>query len=203
VEYMQRLIDWLKGGNLKKVITKVEVFTRGLEYQRRDLEKQQKDQLKRAKKARKEGNDQMARMYMTHKIRTGKWIMSLEGYRMNVQGILTQLKTASNYNDMAKHVARMAGVLNGLQKNIKIPKITGSMQSLQQSLNQFDIAGEFLEEGMDESFVNTEIKTGEIDEGLAELDAEIGVETHHSLKKPASGKVSKLEEEIRRLKGGN
>ncbi len=200
---MEKLIDWLKGGNLKKVITKVEVFTRELQYQRKDLEKQQKEQLKLAKKARKSGDDQMARMYMTHKIRTGKWIMSLESYRMNVQGILAQLKTANNYNSMAKHVAKMAGVLNDLQKNIKIPKITGSMQSLQNSLNQFDIAGEFLEEGMDEAFVNTEVKTSEIAEGLAELDAEIGVEADHSLKRPASGKVSKLEDEIKRLKGGN
>ena len=199
---MEKLVNWLKGGNnLKKMITKIEVFSRELKYQKRDMDKKAKEYYKLAKKAKKEGNDKLARQYITNRVRFHKWTAALENYRMQVEGLIVQLKTASNYNTMAKHIGKMAGVLNGLQQSIKLPKLNQSMRGIQNSLNQFDIIGEFIEEGIDEAFVNTEVKTSEIDEGLAELDAEIGVETGHSLKRPASGKVSKLEDEIRKLKG--
>ena len=200
---MEKLINWLKGGNnLKKIITKLDVFSREAHLQHPNFEIISKKQYKLAKKAKREGNDKTARMYMTHKIRTQKWIQALESYRMNIQGLVVQLKTANNYNTMAKHIGRVAGILNGIQKNIKLPKLNQSLQGLQNSLNQFDIVGEFIEEGIDEAFVNTEVKTSEVEDGLAELDAEIGVETNHSLKRPATGKVSKLEDEIRKLKAG-
>ncbi|NHI93151.1 MAG: hypothetical protein EAX96_11665 [Candidatus Lokiarchaeota archaeon] len=199
---MEKLISWLKGGNnLKKMITKVQVFSRELKYQSRDMEKKVKEQYKLAKRAKKEGNDTLARKYIESRVRYQKWHAALESYRMNIDGLIVQLNTANNYNTMAKHLGKMAGVLNGLQKTIQLPKLNQSMRGIQNSLNQFDIIGELIEEGIDEAFVNTEVKTSEIEDGLAELDAEIGVETGHSLKRPASGKVSKLEDEIRKLKG--
>ena len=67
---------------------------------------------------------------------------------------------------------------------------------------QFDLAGEFIDESIQEGTqVSTQVTDAEINEAMTELDAEIGVETGQILKTP-SGKISELEEEIKRLKQG-
>ena len=48
--------------------------------------------------------------------------------------------------------------------------------------------------------VDTQVSDEDLSAAIAELDADIGLETGISLAKPADGKVSKLEDEIKKLR---
>lgn len=196
-----KFVKWLKGpGNLNKIIINIDIFTRNLARQRKDLEKNARENFRSAKKYRLEGNNQAARMYMEHRVRFQKWALGVDAYRLHIVGLLQKLKQAQAHNEMAKTLVQINRVLGNLSKNVEIPKLSDLMAGINQTFNQFDLAGEFIDEGMEEMTVSTEVTEVDINQGMSELDAEIGIETGQVLTSPSSGKISKLEEEIRKLK---
>ncbi|MHA1144495.1 MAG: Snf7 family protein [Candidatus Helarchaeota archaeon] len=199
----EKFVKWLKGGNnLNKIIINIDIFTRSLARQRKELEKQARDNFRMAKKYRLEGNNQAARMYMEHRVRFQKWALGVDSYRLHIVGLLQKLKQAQAHNEMAKTLIQINRVLGSLKQNVQIPRLSDLMASIDQTFNQFDLAGEFIDEGMEQMVVNTEVTDTDINQGMAELDAEIGMETGQVLTSPSSGRISKLEEEIRKLKEG-
>lgn len=200
---LEKFISWLrKGKNLQKIITKIDVFNRNLVYQRKSLEKQSQDNLRTAKKYRLEGNNQAARLYMEHRLRFQKWAYGVDTYRLNIEGLLHQLRMAQSNHEMARTLAVIQRTLNSMKGAIQLPSLSGMMQDINSMFKDFDLAGEFIDEGIQEGTqVNTQVTESEINEALAEMDAEIGVETGQVLKTP-SGKISELEEEIKKLKEG-
>ncbi|NVM03811.1 MAG: Snf7 family protein [Candidatus Helarchaeota archaeon] len=191
-----------KGKNLQKVITKIDVFNRNLTFQRKHLEKQSRDQFRTAKRYRLEGNNQAARLYMEHRLRFQKWAFAVDTYRLNIEGLLHQLRMAQSHHEMARTLAVIQRTLRGMAGAIQLPKLAEIMNDVNSMFQQFDLAGEFIDESIQEGTqVSTQVTDAEINEAMTELDAEIGVETGQILKTP-SGKISELEDEIKKLKQG-
>lgn len=200
---LEKFINWLrKGKNLQKVITKIDVFNRNLTFQRKHLEKQSRDQFRTAKRYRLEGNNQAARLYMEHRLRFQKWAFAVDTYRLNIEGLLHQLRMAQSHHEMARTLAVIQRTLRGMAGAIQLPKLAEIMNDVNSMFQQFDLAGEFIDESIQEGTqVSTQVTDAEINEAMTELDAEIGVETGQILKTP-SGKISELEDEIKKLKQG-
>ena len=191
---LERFINWLrKGKNLQKVINKIDIFNRNLVFQRKHLEKQSRDNYRTAKKYRLEGNNQAARLYMEHRLRFQKWAFGVDTYRLNIEGLLHQLRMAQSHHDMARTLAAIQRTLNSMKGAIQLPKLSEIMADINNLFKDFDLAGEFIDESIQEGTqVSTQVTDSEINEALAEMDAEIGVETGQILKTP-SGKISELE----------
>lgn len=200
---LEKFISWLrKGKNLQKVITKIDVFNRNLTFQRKHLEKQSRDNFRTAKRYRLEGNNQAARLYMEHRLRFQKWAFAVDTYRLNIEGLLHQLRMAQSHHEMARTLAVIQRTLRSMAGSIQLPKLAEIMNDVNSMFQQFDLAGEFIDESIQEGTqVSTQVTDAEINEAMTELDAEIGVETGQILKTP-SGKISELEEEIKKLKQG-
>ena len=200
---LEKFINWLrKGKNLQKVITKIDVFNRNLTFQRKHLEKQSQDNFRTAKRYRLEGNNQAARLYMEHRLRFQKWAFAVDTYRLNIEGLLHQLRMAQSHHEMARTLAVIQRTLRAMAGSIQLPKLAEIMNDVNSMFQQFDLAGEFIDESIQEGTqVSTQVTDAEINEAMTELDAEIGVETGQILKTP-SGKISELEDEIKKLKQG-
>ncbi len=200
---LEKFISWLrKGKNLQKVITKIDVFNRNLTFQRKHLEKQSRDNFRTAKRYRLEGNNQAARLYMEHRLRFQKWAFAVDTYRLNIEGLLHQLRMAQSHHEMARTLAVIQRTLRSMAGAIQLPKLSEIMNDVNSMFQQFDLAGEFIDESIQEGTqVSTQVTDAEINEAMTELDAEIGVETGQILKTP-SGKISELEDEIKKLKQG-
>ncbi|MFX0135633.1 MAG: Snf7 family protein [Candidatus Hodarchaeota archaeon] len=198
---LEKFINWLrKGKNLQKVITKIDVFNRNLTFQRKHLEKQSRDNFRTAKRYRLEGNNQAARLYMEHRLRFQKWAFAVDTYRLNIEGLLHQLRMAQSHHEMAKTLAVIQRTLRSMAGAIQLPKLAEIMNDVNSMFQQFDLAGEFIDESIQEGTqVSTQVTDAEINEAMTELDAEIGVETGQILKSP-SGKIAELEDEIKKLK---
>ncbi|MHA1132434.1 MAG: hypothetical protein ACTSQQ_16725, partial [Candidatus Helarchaeota archaeon] len=57
----KKFVNWLKGTNLNDLIFKIDVFTRKLDRQRKQLEKEARTNRNKAKKYQMEGNSDAAR----------------------------------------------------------------------------------------------------------------------------------------------
>ena len=200
---LEKFINWLrKGKNLQKVITKIDVFNRNLVFQRKHLEKQSRDNYRTAKRYRLEGNNQAARLYMEHRLRFQKWAFAVDTYRLNIEGLLHQLRMAQSHHEMARTLAVIQRTLRSMQGAIQLPKLADIMGDINNMFKDFDLAGEFIDESIQEGTqVSTQVTESEINEAMGEMDAEIGVETGQVLKTP-SGKIAELEDEIKKLKQG-
>ncbi len=198
---LEKFINWLrKGKNLQKVITKIDVFNRNLVFQRKHLEKQARDNYRDAKRYRLEGNNQAARLYMEHRLRFQKWAFGVDTYRLNIEGLLHQLRMAQSHHEMARTLAVIQRTLNAMKGAIQLPKLSEMMTDINNLFKDFDLAGEFIDESVQEGTqVSTQVTDAEINEAMSEMDTEIGVETGQVLKTP-SGKIAELEDEIKKLK---
>ncbi len=198
---LEDFFRWVrKSDNYNKLLNNLELFNRNLMYQRKQLEKESKAQYKRAKKYRLEGNNQGAQLYMQHRLRFQKWAIAVDTYRLNIEGLVHQIKMAKSHVEIAKNLSSVQRSLKSLLKNVEIPKLGEMMADLQRNLQQFDLTGEYIQDGVEEG-TQTSLQVTEYDikEGMEQLDAEIETEAKKSLL-PPSEKMIELEKEIKKLK---
>lgn len=198
---LEDFFRWIrKSDNYNKLTYNLELVNRNLLYQRKQLEKESKAQFNKAKKYRLEGNNQGSRLYMEHRLRFQKWAISVDTYRLNIEGLIHQIKMAKSHVEIAKNLSSVQRSLKSLLKNVEIPKLGEMMSDLQRNLQQFDLTGEYIQDGVEEG-TQTSLQVTEYDikEGMAQLDAEIEAEAKKTLL-PPSEKMVELEKEIKKLK---
>lgn len=198
---VDQFLGWIsKKDNYNKLINNLDLFNRNLTYQRKQLEKESKYNFMRAKKYRLEGNDQGARGYIQNRIRFQKWAISVDSYRLNLEGLIHKIKMAKSNVEITKYLASVQRSIKSLVSAVKIPKLGELMTGLQQNLQQFDLTGEFIEDHIEEGTqLNLQVSDNEIDEAMEQLDSEIGAEAKKELL-PPSERMVELEKEIKKLK---
>ncbi|MFW9934236.1 MAG: Snf7 family protein [Promethearchaeota archaeon] len=197
---IRRFMSWLGGGpDLKKLIFRLDVFCRKLDLQRKMLEKEASKSRQRAKKYRLQGNMDATRMYLQHHLRFQKWALSVDAYRLRIEGLQTQLRQSEAMGEVAKILGQLNSALGGLKNQVKVPEVAKLVDQIEGNLRHFEMTQEVAEAGMERMAVSTEVTDGEVKDALRELDSEIEVETGTSLPEPEK-RVSELEKEIERLK---
>jgi hypothetical protein len=197
---IRRFMNWLGGGpDLNKLIFRLDVFCRKLDLQRKMLEKQASTSRQRAKKYRLTGNMDATRMYLQHQLRFQKWALSVDAYRLRIEGLQTQLRQSQAIGDVAKILGQLNSALGGLKNQVKVPEVAQLVDQIEGNLRHFEMTQEVAEAGIDRMAVSTEVTDGEVKDALKELDSEIEIETGTSLPEPEK-RVSELEKEIQRLK---
>jgi len=197
---IRRFMNWLGGGpDLNKLIFRLDVFCRKLDLQRKMLEKQASTSRQRAKKYRLSGNMDATRMYLQHQLRFQKWALSVDAYRLRIEGLQTQLRQSQAIGDVAKILGQLNTALGGLKNQVKVPEVAQLVDQIEGNLRHFEMTQEVAEAGIERMAVSTEVTDGEVKDALKELDSEIEIETGTSLPEPEK-RVSELEKEIQRLK---
>lgn len=197
---IRRFMNWLGGGpDLNKLIFRLDVFCRKLDLQRKMLEKQASTSRQRAKKYRLSGNMDATRMYLQHQLRFQKWALSVDAYRLRIEGLQTQLRQSQAIGDVAKILGQLNAALGGLKNQVNVPEVAQLVDQIEGNLRHFEMTQEVAEAGIERMAVSTEVTDGEVKDALKELDSEIEIETGTSLPEPEK-RVSELEKEIQRLK---
>jgi division protein CdvB (Snf7/Vps24/ESCRT-III family) len=197
---IRRFMQWLGGGpDLKKLIFRLDVFCRKLDWQRKMLEKEASTSRQKAKKYRLQGNMDAVRLYLQHHLRFQKWALSVDAYRLRIEGLQTQLRQSEAMGEISKILGQLNAALGGLRTQVRVPEVAKLVDQIEGNLRHFEMTQEVAEAGMERMSVTTEVTDGEVTNALTELDQEIEIETGTALPQPEK-RVAELEEEIRRLK---
>jgi len=199
---MKKFIKFIKGkGNLDKLILNIDIFTKNLERQRKQLMAESRKNFDRAREYRLEGEDESAKMYLEHYVRNKKMALGVDRYRLNIVNLLNQLKQAQAHNSTALALMSIQDNLAGMKQNLELPTLEALMGNIVQTFEQFKLSGELMHSSMEkQQQVDTQVSEDDLHVAFGELDADIGLETGISLAKPADGKVTKLEDEIKKLR---
>jgi len=199
---MKKFIKFIKGkGNLEKLILNIDIFTKNLERQRKKMLAEARKNFERAREYRLEGEDESAKLYLEHYVRNKKMAYGVDRYRLNIVNLLNQLKQAQAHNQTALALMSIQQNLAGMEQNLELPTLQALMAGINQTFQQFKLSGELMHEKMEEQQkVDTQVSQDDLESAFSELDADIGLDTGIHLTKAADGKVSKLEDEIKKLR---
>ena len=197
----KRFVNWLKGTNLNDLIFKVDVFTRKLDRQRKQLEKEARINRNKAKKYQLDGNSDAAKLYAEHYVRYQKWAMGVDAYRLHIMNLLMKLKQSQAVAETAKILSGISRALGALKSSVRTQNIAQLVDNIDSQIEHFEMTQEVAQGGLEDITVSTEVTDADVQRTLEEINQEIAVETGVALPTtPADSRIQKLEEEIRRIK---
>jgi len=197
----KKFVNWLKGTNLNDIIFKVDVFTRKLDRQRKQLEKEARNNRTKAKKYQMDGNSDAAKLYAEHFVRYQKWAWGIDAYRLHIMNLLMKLKQSQAVAETAKILGGITRALGALKSSVRTQNIAQLVDGIDSQIEHFEMAQEVAQGGLEEITVSTEITDTDVQKTMEEINQEIAVETGVALPStPADTRIQKLEEEIRKIK---
>ncbi|MEM3588010.1 MAG: Snf7 family protein, partial [Candidatus Jordarchaeaceae archaeon] len=101
---------------------------------------------------------------------------------------------------VASTLSGIRSALNGLKGAVNLPDIAQMVEEIDGTMQDFDVAQDVAEAGMERMTVSTEVTSQEVAATISEIDQEIGVETGVKLPSAPSGKIEELEKDIKKLK---
>ncbi|MHA1733506.1 MAG: hypothetical protein ACTSU5_16280 [Promethearchaeota archaeon] len=190
-----------KKGNVSAMITKLKLFNKRLQRQARSLGNKSNLARRRAVDARKKGDIDGSKMQMRHSLQFAKWKNGVEAFQLRLEGLQYKLEQAKAVGDIQGILQGIVGTVAGLKKQISAPEISNLIKEIDIGIEDFDTAAVATAEGMDGLTVDTEIDDGQVEDALAQVDAELMVEQGAALPSPEVGvNTDELEEELRSLK---
>ncbi|NVM54146.1 MAG: Snf7 family protein [Candidatus Helarchaeota archaeon] len=197
----RKFVSWLKGANLNDIIFRVDVFTRKLDRQRKQLEKEARNNRTKAKKYQLDGNSDSARLYAQHYVKYNKWAIGVDTYRLHIMNLLMKLKQSQAVAETAKILGGITNALGALRSAVRTQNVAQLVDNIDSQIEHFEMTQEIAEGGLEEITVSTEVKDSDVQRTMDEINQEIAVETGVALPTtPADSRISKLEDEIRRIK---
>lgn len=197
----KKFVSWLKGQNMQDIIFKVDVFTRKLDRQRKQLENEGRKSRTRAKKYQMDGNSDAAKLHAEHFVRYNKWAMGVDAYRLHIMNLLMKLKQSQAVAETAKILNGITSALGSLKSAVRTQNIVQLVDGIDSQIEHFEMAQEVAQGGLEGITVSTEVKDSDVNKTMEEINQEIAVETGVALPTtPTDGRIAKLEDEIRRIK---
>jgi hypothetical protein len=170
------------------------------------MEVQQKLARNKAIERRKAGDIAGSKLHMKSSLQFQKWVHATENFRVRLDGVQFKLEQAKAMNDFTGVAQDIAGILTELQLSIKAPEIAQMLAQLDFGFGTMDSLFEETAEQMEisEDASSTSVSESEVENALAEVDAELSLDTRQALPSvPGMAKESEindLEAEIKRLK---
>jgi division protein CdvB (Snf7/Vps24/ESCRT-III family) len=210
---LKKFAAFLSGQSKKKgedpvrsAITQLKIFNHRLQRQTSKMETQQKLARDKAISRRKAGDIAGSKLHMKSSLQFQKWVHATENFRVRLDGVQFKLEQAKAMNDFTGVAQDIAGILTELQLSIKAPEIAQMLAQLDFGFGTMDSLFEETAEQMEisEDASSTSVSESEVENALAEVDAELSLDTRQALPSvPGMAKESEindLEAEIKRLK---
>ncbi len=199
---MRDLIGWLVSGkksqNNKDHILNLKVVSRRLARSQRKLENQERKMERKIREAIKKGDMQAARMYANDAVRTRKWGRGYQSLISKIDGLIFKLERAEAVQDIAGEMRGVAKSLIAANQALNLPELDKVIGDMQYALDSIEDTSEIMEDSVDQLF-ESDTDEMEVDKLLQEYGVEAGISAEAGLPMP-SGKTSKLEDEIERLR---
>lgn len=213
---LKKFASWLSGDGRKKdkdpvraAITSLKIFNKRLARQARKMEMQSKNARKKAIERRRAGDVTGSKMHMKSSLQFQKWVHASENFRVRLEGVQFKLEQARAMNQFVGVAEEIAGILGTMQMTIKAPEISKLLAQLDLGFGNMDaLLSETTEElEVMEDSSSTGVSEDEVELALAEVDAELSIDTRAALPSIPSVPgmdekegLDSLEAEIARLK---
>lgn len=207
---MKKFAEWMAGGKgpsfhrkgkASQYVVKLKILNKRLAKRAGSLGFKADQARRKAIDARRRGDVEGSRMQMRQSLQYAKWRNGVEAFRLRLEGLSFKLQQAKALQETKDVLVGIAGTIAGLQRAIKAPQIEELIREIGLGMENLEVTQEIAEEGMDAVHVDTEVTDDQVDQALAEVDAEIMVESGQALPSPAgSTRIKELEEELRKLK---
>jgi hypothetical protein len=206
IGFLTDLSKWLGGGrgkkdNIRSATIKLKVFNKRLMRQSKKLEMSAKLAKEKAIRLRRDGDLQGSKFHARNYLQVNNQARSVEAFRTNLESLQFKLENASAIKDVAGIFKGVASSVSGLKRNLSIPQITELMSSINMDIEDFEVTQEIATDGMTDMSMDVAVTDQTVDGFLAEVDAEIGIETGVALPSTTGDtKIKDLEDELNRLK---
>jgi division protein CdvB (Snf7/Vps24/ESCRT-III family) len=209
---LKNFIGWLSEGKgdskdgVSRSIMKMKLLVKRLARQVGKMEVQAKILRNKAIKSREAGDMEGSKLSMKSSLQYKKWAHSTETFRVKLEGIQYKLEQAKAMKDFSGVAQEVAKVMSGLVMDVKAPQIAEILKDMDLSFESMDNVMEMTNENLEvmDAGSSTAVKEEEVDNALAEIDAEISIKRGVDLPSaPIAGTepaIDSLEDEIKRLK---
>ncbi len=210
---MKKFAKWLSGDRKKRgtdpvrsTITSLKIFNKRLQRQIRKMEQQQKLARKKAIERRQAGDIPGSKLHMKSSLQFQKWNHNTENFRVRLDGVQFRLEQAKAMGDFSNVAQDIVTALGGLQMQVKAPQISAMLSQLDLGFGNMEaMFAETSEElEMQDDASASGVSEDEVENALAEVDAELSIGTREALPsvpgQVPGEEISDLEKEIQRLK---
>jgi len=208
IGFLTDLSKWLGGGRGKKdtirsATVRIKVFNKRLMRQSKKMEMSAKLAKEKAIRLRREGDLQGSKFHARNYLQVNNQARAVEAFRVNLESLQFRLENASAIKDVAGIFKGIASSVAGLKRNMSLPHLTELMSKINLDVEDFEVASEIATDGMSDMNLDVAVTDANVDGFLAEVDAEIGIETGVALPTTSGTgdqKIKDLEDELNRLK---
>lgn len=211
---MKKFVAWLSGEATSKdkdrvssTIIKLKLLNKRLARQVSKMETSAKINRNKAVKARESGNMSGSKMLIKASLQAQKQAHVTDSFRIKIEGIQYKLEQAKAMNDFSGVAKEIAQTLGGLQTSVNVPQLNEMVKQMDAGFENFDIILDSTSEQLDAMDENssTGVEDKEVNDALAEIDAEISLKTGEALPSTPISEdlkedIGSLEEEIKKLK---
>jgi hypothetical protein len=205
-------VGWLSEGRgntkdgLSHSVMKIKLFVKRLERQVIRMEIQSRQLRAKSIKNREGGDMEASKLNMKSSLQYKKWAFATESFRVRLEGIQYKMEQAKAMKDFSGVAQDAVRVLATLQSQVKAPQIEEMLKQMDVSFENVDTLMETSNSSLElmDAGSSTAVSEKEVEEALAEVDAEISVKRGVELPAaPIHGeetKIESLEDEIKKLK---
>ncbi|MFW9844918.1 MAG: Snf7 family protein [Candidatus Thorarchaeota archaeon] len=184
-----------KKPDVGEISSRLRILSKQLARQRNKLEKEERDTKARAVRARKGGQTEAYKTYVTEMLRFRKYALSVDKSRLQILKILAHLNRAQTSAKTQLALQEVAKILGMLGDSSDASKVVANVDEIARRLEEFEIEASISDEALDSTM---EVSSDDLSAAMAEIDAEAGLAEAGPVKKPLSD-VEALEDDIRSL----
>lgn len=189
---MSQLFEWAFGKKLtpqerlRKNQRALEKTQRELGRETTKLQQQEKKLISEIKKSAKLGQIASAKIQAKDLIRTKNYILKFNSMKAQLQAILLRIQSVRSNQQMATSMRDATRLLSGMNRSMNLPQLSRITQEFARENDMMDQKQDFMDEAIDDAMaMDDENELGEdeqVDEILAKVLDEIGVDLNSNLK---------------------
>ncbi|TFF94447.1 hypothetical protein EU546_04885 [Candidatus Thorarchaeota archaeon] len=184
-----------KKPDVGEISSRLRILSKQLARQRNRLEKEERDTKARAVRARKNNQTEAYRTYATEMVRFRRYALSVDKSRLQILKILAHLNRAQTSAKTQKALEEVAKILGLLGDASDTTKVVANVDEIARRLEEFEVEASISDEALDTTM---DVSSEDINEAMAEIDAEAGMAEAAAARKPV-GEAESLEEDIKTL----
>ncbi|MHA1793614.1 MAG: Snf7 family protein [Promethearchaeota archaeon] len=189
-------------GRNRQMLFKLKLQIKRMQKQQKKLEFQADKSKKKAIDAKKNGDDDRAKMYAREMVKYRKLSVNLGNFISGLENMKFKLEQVTETQKMADMFKMIDQSLQGMKMSVSVPEIQETLDSINQTITDMDATLEVTKDGL-EITSDSNVSEKEVDLAMAEIDTELASE---ATELPSAGvavedgKISELKKKIDALK---
>lgn len=177
----------------RKMLFKLKLQIKRMQKQQRKLEFQADKSRKKAVDAKRDGNEQRAKMYAKEMLKYRKLSANMVSFVTGLEGMRFKLEQISETQKMADMFQSIDSSLQNMKETISVPEIQETIDSITSTMTDLDTNLEITTEGI-QLATDANVSDVELSKAMDEIDAGLAVEGLELPSAAAAGETEDLKD---------